>query len=66
MSRIYAGNSYMPTIDLDVVHETEYEFCVRCYAPEGTYADEPCYLIVDGSPTGYEMKLPHYGRKASK
>lgn len=61
----YAGESYRPTIDLDVVRETEYEYCVRCYAEEGKYSEKPCRLIVDynGPVLGHEMKLPHFGRK---
>ena len=55
-------------IDLDILNETEFEFCVRCYAPEGKYGTDPfqCLLIVDGDVSERKMKLPHHGRKVVK
>ena len=51
--------------DLDILASTQFDFCVRCYAEEGTYAESPCHLIVDGEAQDFNaMKLPHHGRKA--
>ena len=52
--------------DLDILANTQFEYCVRCYAPEGKYEDFPCSLVMrDGNVNPYEqMKLPHHGRKA--
>lgn len=54
----------MKPIDLDVLNSSEFEFCVRCYASEGAYSEQPCRLIVNGNAKyDHVMKLPHFGRK---